>query len=313
MSDNHSATDELRVQGSRGAYAAWNAAVVFGAIAGSAIVKFLLRRILGMPRNGQLRGPFILAFVLGLFWFALAFLVLLRSRSSDADSFQQQSSSLNRQRAVGKTIARAIVIACVLAISAWTGLALNDEILESRSLPWIAPLITMQEYGFAKASQRFPCQIEGSDLGCEAYKWIPTFLAANTLCYVPFVLIISFFLQHSEAFRKTVRVAAHLFARWCPVAVGAGLLALQVMHGLKLDTHDSLYPNPGVAHWHFGVWEQINDVTGTLITVAGLSLPFVFCRTIRRRNGLAGLRIRLAAATSVAATILVALILGDVY
>ena len=110
-----------------------------------------------------------------------------------------------------------------------------------------------------------------------------------------------------------MQTGAHLFLRWCLVAAGTGLVALQVMHGVNLDTHDSLYPHPGIGHWHFGVWEQVNDITGTLIVVAGLSLPFYLYRVLRRVHGLAEVRIRLAEATSLSATILVALILGDVY
>ncbi len=312
MSDNSFAQDEIPAKQSRAAMAARYAAVVFGAVAGSAVLKLLLHRILAMPRNEQLRGPFILAFVLGLLWFGLAFLVLRRARSGKDPSRQGQDASPSSRRAFGRMIARAIAVACVLAITAWTGLTLNDEILESRSLPWIAPLITLQEYGFVKTSKMFPCHFEG---GCdiEAYKWIPTFLAANCLAYFPFVLITLYSFQRWEAVRKTMQAAARLFARWGLLAAATGLAALQVMHGLNLDTHDSLYPHPGIAHWHFGAWEQMNDITGTLIAIAGLSLPFYFYRVIRRGPDLDKVRIALAEATSVSATMLVALMLGDVY
>lgn len=313
MSDNSAATDGIPTKQSRAAMAARYAAVIFGAIAGSAVLKLLLHRILAMPRNEQLQGPFILGFVLGIIWFALAFLRLPRASSSDDAPRQSQPPTPNRTTTALKTISRALFISGVLAIVAWTGLALNDDILESRSLPWIAPLITVQECGFEKASHEFPCQIEGSDIGCEAYKWLPAFLGFNTLCYFPLVLIISYFLQRSEAARHAMQAAAHLFARWSAVAVGAGLVALQVMHALNLDTHDSLYPHPGIAHWHFGAWEQLSDITGTLITIAGLSLPFYFYRVIRRGQGLNEVRLTLAEATSLSATMLVALILGNVY
>jgi hypothetical protein len=313
MSDTSSAKDEIPAKLSRAAMAARCAAVIFGAVAGSAVFKLLLHRILAMPRNGQLWGPFILASILGLLWFGLAFLVLLRARPSDDASRQRQNPSSSSRRAVGRTIARAIAIACVLAISGSTALDLNDEILESRDLPWIAPLITVQKYGFLTMNRMFPCQREGSDLGCEAYKWIPTFIAANTLAYFPFVLITLYSLQRWKAVRKTMLAAAHFFAHWCLLAAGTGLVALQVMAGLNLATHDSLFPNPGAGHWHFGAWEQINDITGTLITIAGLALPFYFYRVIRRGQGLDGVRITLTEATSLSATMLVALMLGDVY
>jgi hypothetical protein len=266
-----------------------------------------------MPRDVQLRGLIILASVLGLFWFALAFLVLARSRASGVGSPESRNPSPTGTRTLLKTIALALVIACVIAITAWVGLYLNDEIFESRSLPWIAPLITMQEYGFWKASQMFPCQAEGFNTGCEPYKWIPTFLMANTLVYFPFVLIGLLSFQHSVAVRKTVRAGAGFLAHWCAVVVTAGFVALQVMHGLNLDTNDSLYLHPGIGHWHFGAWEQVSDITGTLITVAGLSLPFYLYRAIRRANSLPAVRTRLADATSLVAMLLVALILGNVF
>lgn len=305
--------DVVATKPSLPATAARYAAIVFAAIAGSALLRLLLHRVLAMPSDVQLRGPIILASVLGLFWFALGFLVLARASSSGVGFPQERNPSPTGTRTVLRTITLALFIACVIAITAWVGLYLNDEIFESRSLPWIAPLITVQRYGFGKASQMFPCQAEGFDTGCEAYKWIPTFLIANSLCYFPFVLLGLFSSQLSDTFRKTVRAGAHAFARCSVVAITVGLVVLQVMHGLNLVTNDSLYPHPGIGHWHFGAWEQVSDITGTLITLAGLALPFYFYRAIRRANGLPEARTRLAQATSLAATLLAALILGDVY
>lgn len=313
MSNNDSARDDLLAQQSRAAPAGWYAAAVFGAVVGSAILRVVLHRIFPIPRDGHLRGPVVLALVLGLLWFALAFLVLARSSPGGVGSTKSRSPSPSETRTVLRTIIFAFVVACVIAITAWVGLYLTDTIFYSRSLPWIAPLITVQDYGFGKASQMFPCQAEGFDTGCEAYKWIPTFLIANSFSYFCFVLLGLFSWRHSEAVRRIVRAGAHAVVHWSVGAVTAGLVALQVMHGLNRDTHDSLYPHPGIAHWHFGVWEQINDLTGTLITVAGLSLPVYLYRAFRRTHSLAEARTRMAEATSLLVTLLVALILGDVY
>jgi hypothetical protein len=313
VSDSDSAKDDIPARHSRLAMAARYAAVVFGATVGSAVLRLGLHRVLAIPQDESLRGPIIAAFILGIFWLALSFLVLLRSRSSGDGSLQSRNPPQNKRRTVLRTIIGALVVACALAITAWTGLSLNDEIFESRDLPWIAPLITVQEYGFVKASQMSPCRLEGCDTGREAYKWIPIFLMADSLSYFPFVLIGLFSFQHSEAVRKTVQACARLFSRWCIVVVGTGLVALQALAGLNLDTHDSLYPHPGIGHWHFGLWEQVNDITGLLIKIAGLSLPFYLYRAIRRAGTLAEVRTRLAEATSLAATMLVALMLGDVY
>ena len=312
MSNDASPKDEVTTKQSLLATATRYAAIIFAAIAGSALLRSLLHRVLATPSDAQLRGPIILAAILGLFWFAVGFLVLARSSSSGIGFPHRRNLSLTGTRTVLTTVALALVIACVVAITAWVALYLNDEIFESRSLPWIAPLITLQEYGFGKASQMFPCQAEGFDTGCEAYKWIPTFLIANSLSYFPFVLLGLFSCRLSDRVRKAVRAGAHAFTRWGVVAVIVGLVALQVMHGLNLDTHDSLYPHPGIGHWHFGAWEQINDITGTLITAAGLWFPFCLYRVIRRAHGFADVRTGLVAATPIAATLLVALMLGDV-
>jgi hypothetical protein len=50
-----------------------------------------------------------------------------------------------------------------------------------------------------------------------------------------------------------------------------------------------------------------------VITIAGLSLPFYLYRVIRRGQGLDEVRLALADATSLSATMLAALMLGDVY
>jgi hypothetical protein len=313
VSDKASPQEGVTTKPSLPATAARYAAIVFGAIAGSALLRLLLHRVLAMPGDVQLRGPIILASLLGFFWFALGFLVFARSSARRIDFPRARTPSPTGTRTVFRTITLALVVACLMAMTAWVGLYLNDQIFYSRSLPWIAPLITVQGYGSGKASQMFPCQAEGFDTGCEAYKWIPAFLIANGLCYFPVALLSLFSWRLSDTVRKTVRTGVQGFARWSVGAVTVGLVALQIMHGLNRDTHDSLYPHPGIAHWHFGAWELVNDITGTLVTVAGLSFPFYFYLALRRADGLLEARTRLAAATSLAATLLVALMLGDVY
>ncbi len=266
-----------------------------------------------MPRDEQWFGPILLAAFLGAFWFAIVFVLILCCASLGKRSNRSDETIRAKRKTAWRTIAVAAVIACVSAISAWTGLYLNDEILESRSVPWIAPLITVQHYGFRTASRQFPCQAEGFDEGCEPYKWISTFLAINSLAYFPFALIGLFSFQHWKAARKIAQTAARRFARWCIVVASAGLVTLQVTGGLKLATYDSLYPYPGIAHWHFGVWEQVNDITGTLVVIDGFLLPFYFYRAFRGARGFAEMRSRLAELTSLATVMLVAIVLGNPY
>ena len=273
----------------------------------------LLSWLFGMPRDEQLLGPILLAAFLGAFWFAVVFGLILCSLSRRKRSDLSNNTARTERKATWRMIAAAAVIACVWALSAWTGLFLNDEILDSRSLPWIAPLITVQHFGFRTAGRQFPCQAEGSDKGCQPYKWIPAFLAANSLAYFPFALIGLFSFQHWEAARKIAQAAARRFPGWCIAVASTGLVTLQVMRGLKLATYDSLYPHPGVAHWHFGLWEQVNDITGTLVVIAGLLIPLYFYWTVRGGRGFAETRSRLAELTSLTMVVLVATVLVNPY
>jgi hypothetical protein len=92
-----------------------------------------------------------------------------------------------------------------------------------------------------------------------------------------------------------------------------GLCALMVMHKLHLDTHDSLFPHPGVAHWHLGVWELLNDFTGTVIVMAGLLLPFYLYRAFRKSGGLNAAHRWLSDLMALTVVMLAALMLGYVY
>lgn len=82
-----------------------------------------------------------------------------------------------------RTVALSIAIGTALAIMLWFDLEASDAILESRLLPWVLPLIYLQDIGFRVAARLFPCQMEGFDTGCEAYKTLPAILAANSLAY----------------------------------------------------------------------------------------------------------------------------------
>jgi len=199
-----------------------------------------------------------------------------------------------------------------LSLSAWSTLALNDEIMQSRSLPWIMPLITVQHYGFGTASRLFPCRAEGFDTGCEPYKTIPVFLGADAFAYFPFVLCVVVCCHFVGRVGEALQTGAQRFVRWCvPLAV-VGLCVLLVLHRLGLATYDTLYPT-GDSHWRFGMWELLNDVTGTLIVGGVFFLPFYFYRALRKSEGISEKQHRLAHLTSLVAVMVVALTLGDVY
>jgi hypothetical protein len=82
-----------------------------------------------------------------------------------------------------RTAALSIVLGIALAVMLWLSWDASDEIFQSRLLPWIPSLIYAQDAGLMVAARLFPCQKEGFDTGCEAFKTIPTFVASNALVY----------------------------------------------------------------------------------------------------------------------------------
>jgi hypothetical protein len=259
-------------------------------------------------------GSVVLAIVLGVLWFILTFFCLLRVIRSNKGNVSAVASNGNAKKVGGFSAALAIsaAIACVMSLTAWLALYWNDVIFFSRLLPWIAPLIRVQDPGFHTASRLFPCQKEGFDTGCEAYKWIPAFLIADLLAYFPFVLGGVLCYRRSSAAR-TILSGALRSVRWGAPLVVVGLCTLLVLHELHLDTQDSLLLNPGIAHRHFGGWELLNDTTGTVIVIAGFLLPFYFYRVFRKSSGLSVTRCRLSELTALTTVILAALMLGNVY
>jgi hypothetical protein len=82
-----------------------------------------------------------------------------------------------------RTAALSVILGMAIAVMLWLSLVASDEIFQSRLLPWIPSLIYAQEAGFGVVARLFPCQKEGFDAGCEAYKTIPTFVVSNALVY----------------------------------------------------------------------------------------------------------------------------------
>ncbi len=81
---------------------------------------------------------------------------------TDHTSFQYISKQMKR------TVALSVAIGTALAIMLWFDLEESDAIFQSRLLPWVLPLIYLQDIGFRLAARLFPCQMEGFDTGCEA-------------------------------------------------------------------------------------------------------------------------------------------------
>ena len=101
-----------------------------------------------------------------------------------------------------RTVALSIVLGTALATMLWLGLEASDAIFQSRLLPWTVPLIHSQDVGFRVAARLFPCQKEGFDTGCEAYKKLPAFVGANAFTYSILLLPIIYFWRRNSATNK---------------------------------------------------------------------------------------------------------------
>ena len=137
---------------------------------------------------------------------------------------------------VPRVLATAAAVSIVLAVTAWFALTANDEIFYSRLLPWIGPLIRLQEPGFRVAYRMFPCRVEGSDLGCELYKWLPAFLVSNALAYFPVLLMGVLIYTRSLLARRVSAGIFRSFIRWGAVLGAVGLVCGFVSTDLILNS-----------------------------------------------------------------------------
>lgn len=64
----------------------------------------------------------------------------------------------------------------------------------------------LQEPGISASSRTFPCQKEGFDTGCEAYKRFPLLLTVNAIVYFPFLVFLGYALTLGGMTRRYPRV-----------------------------------------------------------------------------------------------------------
>jgi hypothetical protein len=87
------------------------------------------------------------------------------------------------QGSMKRSLFLSVTLGSALAVVLWLGLEASDAIFQSRLMPWVVPLIDLQDAGFRVANRLFPCQREGFDTGCEDYKRLPAFVSANAAAY----------------------------------------------------------------------------------------------------------------------------------
>lgn len=263
-------------------------------------------------RGGSVLPAVALAAIVGLMWFVLAFLCLVHSVRSEerVRSLDATNASAKESGSVLSAPVTSAVIACVLSLTAWVALYWNDAIFFSRSLPWIGPLIRAQDPGFYTASRFFPCRKEGFDTGCEAYKWIPTFLTADALAYFPFVLIGLACYRNFRRVQAILVAVARQFIHWSVPILIATLCTRLVMHSLGFEWWDFQY---SPTRWHSSLWMLIGATTGIVIVISGFLVPFYLYRAFRADGGLNVTRRRLSELTALTTLILAALMLGGLY
>jgi hypothetical protein len=167
-------------------------------------------------------------------------------------------------------------LSIVLAVTAWLALTANDEIFYSRALPWIHPLIHLQEAGFRVADRMFPCRVEGSDLGCELYRWLPAFLISNALAYFPFVLTGTLIYARSSRARRVSPGIFRSFIRWGAALAAAGLVLRICWYGLDPE------PSSPLRAWDMSRmgWTILDNLTGILALALFLLVPFCLYRVV---------------------------------
>lgn len=280
------------------------------AVAGTGIAassfRASLNRIFAVESHGFWLGPIILSLVAGILWFALmlaflAFAIRITNSVSSAKGHRDEHLALS--------FAFALAAALALAISAWLALEANDGLFYSRSLPWVPSLIWFQETGFRMAYRFFPCQYEGFDTGCEAYKTIPVFLISNAIAYLPFSLALVLLTRYWEPSRLFLKALASAFLRRA-IPVGIALLCLRLVF-FRLFPHASL-PIASTSAQRT-TWSLLEWTVGPISVALALSIPFVFYGAVRAVWRRACVSERLADLTRVALFVVAALILGNQY
>jgi hypothetical protein len=252
--------------------------------------------------------------ILSLEWFILTSvftMVALRDGEPyvTSDSVHENASFARTANSIDRLFGISAVVALVLALSAWLALYFSDSIFQSRLLPWTVPLNELQRVGFAQASKVFPCRAEGFDTGCEWYKTIPTFVAANTATYMPVAFVSAYLYLRSERPKTVIRRGLHSFVRW-----GAGFAIV----GLCLRLF--------VAQWWPGIstplwqgrtgrilWIAVDDLTGIIELALFLAMPFYIYQGLRVARSVPETRRYLADFTRMAFLYVCSLILASVY
>jgi hypothetical protein len=198
--------------------------------------------------------------ILFVVWFVFVLVALVVSARRAADRFDDENFGRTNPLSLFRAVATASAMSSVVAVTAWFALIVNDEIFYSRLLPWIGPLIRLQEPGFRVASRMLP----------EPHKWLSAFLLSNVLAYFPILLTGVLIYARSSRVRLA---SAEIFRSFIPwgAAVGAAGLVLRISLYRFLPELSS-----PLRAWDVGRlgWTVLDSVTGILALVLTLLVPF---------------------------------------
>jgi hypothetical protein len=288
--------------------------IVAAATLAVALFRFEMNRIFAGSQNPTWYLSLVRAPIFGLEWFILiSVFTMVSLRDGEpfvrSDSVHEDASYARKANSTGRLVGISAVVAFVLALSACLALDFSDSIFQSRLLPWTVPLIELQKVGFVQAARMFPCRAEGFDTGCEWYKTLPTFVAANAAACLPVALVSVYSYRRSERLRTAIQRSLHSFVRW-----GAGFAIV----GLCLRLFVAKWW-PGIdmalGRDHAGriLWIAIGDLTGIVGLVLFSAMPFYIYQGLRAARNVTETRKYLADFTWMASLYVCSLILGNVY
>jgi len=292
--------------------AAWCSLAMVTTIIATRFFRAMLGHLLSIKSGGAwFISASMIAAVVGLIWFVLVLACgMLGARGTTVGGGDSEELTDNKHAQSwgfigGLTIA--VIMSFILAISAWLALGFNDSMYYSRELPWVGPLIRLQELGFRTAARLFPCRYEGFDTGCEAYKWAPTFLLSNAAAYLPFVMASVFLYRRSERVRSVTRWLLDRFLRGGALT-GVVLLCLRLLLYLLSPVVSS-----PISSWGAGriTWIVLDGASGSISVAVALSIPFYIYWVVRALWNRDHVQAHLIGLTWLVAFVLAALELGS--
>ncbi len=247
-----------------------------------ALFRLEMNRIFDGYQNPTWYLSLVRAPIFGLEWFVLISVFTMVGLGDGelfvrSDSVHEDASYARKANSTARLVGISAVVAFVLALSAWLALDFSDSIFQSRLLPWTVPIIELQKVGFVQAARMFPCRAEGFDTGCEWYKTLPTFVAANAAAYLPVALVSVYSYRRSERLRTVIQRGLHSFVRW-----GAGFASVGLCLRLFVAKWWPGIDTPlGKGHAGRMLWVAVDDLTGMLGLVLFLAMPFYIYQGLR--------------------------------